>query len=72
MNSNTSINILTIAIVLFVFYLLQGIVYPSGSIISQGVLLLFLMIGFGCLLRTMLQNHNPLGIQIFVVVGLMR
>ena len=71
MNSNTSINILTIAIVLFVFYLLQGIVYPSGSIISQGVLLLFLMIGFGCLLRTMMQNHNPQVIQIFVVFYIM-
>lgn len=71
MNSSASIKILTIAIVLFVFYLLQGIVYASGSIISQGVLLFFLMIGFGCLLRTMMQSHNPLTVQIFVVFYIM-
>lgn len=65
--SAKKINCLNIALVLFVIYFLQGILYPSGSIISQTVLLLFLIIGLFCYLKTMLRLDNPSFVKLFIL-----
>ena len=62
-----TINFLNIALILFVIYFLQGILYPSGSIISQTVLLLFLIIGFFCYLKTVLRLDTPSFVKLFIL-----
>lgn len=65
--SAKTINFLNIALILFVIYFLQGILYPSGSIISQTVLLLFLIIGLFCYLKTVLRLDNPSFVKLFIL-----
>ena len=49
------------AIVLFFGYYLQGIIYPSGSFISQTFLVLYLLIGIYCAFHTLfLSKANTL------------
>ena len=67
MYSTSMINSLSIAITIYVTYLLQGIVYPSGSIISQGLLLLFLIIGFISFVNTAFRGDNPRIVTMFIV-----
>ena len=67
MYSTSMINSLSIAITIYVIYLLQGIVYPSGSIISQGLLLLFLIIGFISFVNTAFRGDNPRIVTMFIV-----
>ena len=67
MSAGARIISLSIAILLYVIYLLQGLVYQSGSIISQGILLLFLIIGFISFVSTAFRGDNPKIVTMFIV-----
>ena len=64
---NKSINVLNIALILFLIYCLQGIIYPTGSVISQASLFLFLIIGLVCYLTAMLRKRNPEFVKWFMI-----
>ena len=55
-----------VAGVLLSIYLSQGLLYPSGSIISQGVLLSLLLIGVCYFVRTLLYKGNVLPIVAYL------
>ena len=44
-------NKLLILVVLFTVYYLQGALYPSGGIVSQGILLIYLLFGIYCFVK---------------------
>ncbi len=44
---------------LFCIYYLQGILYASGSIVSQGILLIYLLIGLKCANQTISNKCTP-------------
>ena len=71
MAAQVYLNSLTIGIVLFVAYYLQGIVYPSGSIISQGILLIFLLLGLSSFINSLLYRRNPNFVSFFILFYLM-
>ena len=64
--TSRTVNFLTIAILLFVIYFLQGFLYPTGSIISQFSILLFLIIGFFSFIKTLLRLNNPFFVKVFI------
>lgn len=55
-----------IAGVVLSLYLSQGLLYPSGSIISQGLLLFLLLIGVCHFVRTLLYQGNALPIVVYL------
>ena len=63
-------NRLNISVLLFVIYYLQGVLYPSGSIISQTSLLALIIIGAYSLVETILRK-NPTVIWIWILFTLM-
>ncbi len=57
--------------ILLAIYMLQGFLYPSGSIISQSILLLILIIGSLCLLKSVMDRNIPTPIAVFAFFILM-
>lgn len=64
----TQTNILTLFVALFVIYYLQGVLYPSGSLVSQIVISLFLLIGFVYYVKTVLYVHKPYFVTVWLVL----
>lgn len=62
-------NRLNISVLLFVIYYLQGVLYPSGSIISQVSLLALIVFGAYSLIETLLRK-NPTAIWIWIIFTL--
>lgn len=60
-------NKLLILVALFTVYYLQGALYPSGSIVSQGILLIYLLFGFFCFVKTFGNRVTPRCIMIWSV-----
>lgn len=60
-------SIIGIVGILFTLYLMQGFLYPSGSIISQSILLILLIIGLVCFIGALLQKQLPLPVAIFAL-----
>jgi len=59
--------LLNISVVLFLVYFLQGIAYPSGSLISQTILLLYVCIGAVCFVKTCLYKRTPLAVKTLIL-----
>lgn len=59
--------LLNISVVLFLVYFLQGIAYPSGSLISQTILLLYVCIGAVCFVKTCLNKRTPLAVKTLIL-----
>lgn len=61
-----------LSFIAFVAYYMQGMLYPSGSIISQGFLLLFLLIGFVFFVKLIPSiPSNPRFVNIWILFFLM-
>ena len=60
-------NKLLILVALFTVYYLQGALYPSGSIVSQGILLIYLLFGVFCFVKTFGNRVTPRCIMIWSV-----
>ncbi len=60
-------NKLLILVALFTVYYLQGALYPSGSIVSQGILLIYLLSGVFCFVKTFGNRVIPRCIMIWSV-----
>lgn len=71
MKSQGLFNQLNVSVVLFFLYYLQGVLYPTGSFLSQSVLLLYLLIGFVSLAGVVLYKKNPGVVSILVVFYLL-
>lgn len=59
------INLVLLVGILISLYMMQGFIYPSGSSISQGLLLIILTIGVACLLGSVLYKRIPLPALLF-------
>lgn len=64
--------ILIIFVLLYVVYYCQGLLYPSGSIISQVVLFIYLLIGMFYFLKTIFLKYNPGFIKIWILFFIMQ
>lgn len=53
------VNQLNVSVVLFFLYFLQGVVYPSGSFLSQSIILIYLLMGFVSFGGALLYRKNP-------------
>lgn len=60
-----------LVILLYILYYMQGIIYPSGSFISQFVILLFICIGLYSYVRLLLKRNNPFFVKVFVAFFLL-
>lgn len=61
-----------LSFIAFIAYYMQGMLYPSGSIISQGFLLLFLLIGFVFFVKLIPSiPSNPKFVNIWILFFLM-
>ncbi len=63
----SKLNWLGIAIILYILYNLQGLLYVSGSAFSQFILLLFLIIGVICFISILLRRKNPAIVSLFII-----
>lgn len=52
------LNIINIAAILFFCYYLQGIVYASGSFLSQFIVLIYLLLGLICFFKALVCRDN--------------
>lgn len=66
-----NINLVLLIGILFPIYMMQGFLYPSGSIISQGILLVILAIGGMCFIGTLLHKNIPAPAIVFTLFFLM-
>lgn len=62
-----NINLVLLIGILFSIYMMQGFLYPSGSIISQGILLVILAIGGMCFIGTLLHKNIPAPAIVFTL-----
>lgn len=65
-------NKLLILVVLFTVYYLQGALYPSGSIVSQGILLIYLLFGIYCFVKAFSNRATPSCVMIWSAFFLMQ
>lgn len=65
-------NKLLILVILFTVYYLQGALYPSGSIVSQGILLIYLLFGIYCFFKAFSNRATPSCVMIWSVFFLMQ
>lgn len=56
-----------LCIILYVIYYLQGIIYTTGSIISQTAILFFIILGIFYFFKTILLKNNPIIIWIWII-----
>lgn len=56
-----------LCIILYVIYYLQGIIYATGSIISQTSILFFIIFGIFYFFKTILLKNNPAIIWIWII-----
>lgn len=61
------LNWLGVAIILYILYFLQGILYSSGGILSQFILFLFLFIGFLCFISVSFSRKKPAIVTMFII-----
>lgn len=63
---------LALTLALYILYSLQGILYPTGSLLSQLLLLLFLVTGIYWMFRTISQkSRNPRVVNIWILFFLL-
>lgn len=65
-------NKLLLLVVLFTVYYLQGALYPSGSIVSQGILLIYLLFGIYCFVKAFSNRATPSCVMIWSTFFLMQ
>lgn len=65
-------NKLLLLVVLFTVYYLQGALYPSGSIVSQGILLIYLLFGIYCFVKAFSNRATPSCVMIWSAFFLMQ
>ena len=65
-------NKLLILLALFTVYYLQGALYPSGSIVSQGILLIYLLSGIYCFVKAFGNRATPSCVMIWSAFFLMQ
>lgn len=65
-------NKLLILVVLFTVYYLQGALYPSGSIVSQGILSIYLLFGIYCFVKAFSNRATPSCVMIWSAFFLMQ
>ena len=58
--------ILSLALFLFVLYYMQGILYTSGSLISQSSIFLFLLLGLFFYIRSCFLSRKPFCVTIWI------
>lgn len=66
-----NINIVLFTGGLLTVYMMQGVLYPSGTIISQSILFLILAIGSMCFFRSVLDRNIPTAVAVFAFFILM-
>jgi hypothetical protein len=63
---HSNIDLIDCFIGIYLIYSLQGILYTSGSILSQAALLIFLLIGLSSLIKASLTKNNPKVIYVWI------